>query len=111
MTQHPDKMIQRANHITRRINRLAAISEDDKAITRRYGTPAAVQAGNLLLEWMQTAGLQTRIDAIGNIHGRWPSESPGAKTFVIASHLDTVVNAGRWDGPLGVLAGLDILET
>jgi len=104
-------MIRRANHIIQRINRLAAISEDDKGITRRYGTPAAIEAGNLLLQWMQAAGLQTRVDAIGNVRGRWPSATPAAKTFVIASHLDTVVNAGRWDGPLGVLAGLDILES
>src|SRR5579859_5149993 len=104
-------MIQRAKHIIQRIHQLAAISEDDKGITRRYGTPAAVEAGNLLLQWMEAAGLATRIDAIGNIRGYWPSAKPGAKTLVIASHLDTVVNAGRWDGPLGVLAGLDILET
>lgn len=103
-------MIDRARHIISRIHRLAAISEDDKGITRRYGTPAAVEASKLLLEWMQAAGLQTRTDAIGNIRGRWPAADPAAKTLVIASHFDTVVNAGRWDGPLGVLAGLDILE-
>ncbi|HEY4111062.1 allantoate amidohydrolase [Puia sp.] len=103
-------MIHRANHIISRINQLAAISEDEKGITRRYGTPAALEAGRRLRQWMQNAGLHTRVDAIGNIRGRWPSATPNAKTFVIASHLDTVVNAGRWDGPLGVLAGLDILE-
>ena len=103
-------MIHRAEHIISRIHRLAAISEDEKGITRRYGTPAAIEAGHLVIEWMQAAGLQTRTDAIGNIRGRWPATDPAAKTLVIASHLDTVVNAGRWDGPLGVLTGLDILE-
>lgn len=103
-------MIDRARNIVSRIHLLAAISEDDKYITRRYGTPAAVEAAKLLLGWMQAAGLQTRTDAIGNLHGRWPAADPGAKTLVIASHLDTVVNAGRWDGPLGVLTGLDILQ-
>jgi len=104
-------MIDRARHIISRINRLAAISEDDKGITRRYGTPAAIQAGKIVIEWMQAAGLQTRVDAIGNLYGRRPAADPNAKTLVIASHLDTVVNAGRWDGPLGVLTGLDILES
>jgi len=103
-------MKKRAENIISRIDALAAISEDETGITRRYGTPAAVEAANLVLQWMRDAGLETRIDAIGNLRGRWPAEDPSAKTFVIASHLDTVVNAGRWDGPLGVLAGLDILE-
>ncbi|HLZ88237.1 MAG TPA: M20/M25/M40 family metallo-hydrolase, partial [Puia sp.] len=111
MTDHPQHiMTDRPQHIIHRIDQLASISEDEKGITRRYGTPAALRATNTVLEWMRAAGLQTRIDAIGNLRGRWPSENPDAKTLVIASHLDTVVNAGRWDGPLGVLAGLDILE-
>ena len=103
-------MTGRADHIIARINQLASISEDPTGITRRYGTPAAMQAANKVQEWMQAAGLQTTIDAIGNVRGAWLSENPAAKTLVIASHLDTVVNAGRWDGPLGVLTGLNILE-
>jgi allantoate deiminase len=103
-------MLNRVENIIRRIQELAAISETSGCITRRYGTLAAVAAGDRVLRWMQEAGLETRIDAIGNIRGRWPSDDAAAKTLVIASHLDTVVNAGPWDGPLGVLAGLDILE-
>lgn len=103
-------MKQRTDKIIARIDALAAISEDGAVLTRRYGTPAAVEAGRLVMQWMQDAGLETRIDAVGNLRARWPSVNPTAKTLVIGSHLDTVVNAGRWDGPLGVLAGLDILE-
>lgn len=103
-------MTERVQHIITRIRELASISEDKRGITRRYGTPAAVAAGNKLREWMEAAGLHTRIDAIGNIRGRWPADNPDAKNLVIASHYDTVVNAGCWDGPLGVLTGLDILE-
>jgi allantoate deiminase len=102
--------LQRAENIVSRIHELASTSEDDKGITRRYGTPAAVRAGEKVLEWMRMAGLRARVDAIGNIRGIWLSEQPGVRTMVIASHIDTVVNAGCWDGPLGVLAGLDILE-
>ena len=104
-------MNDREANIISRIDELAAISEDDTGITRRYGTPAAIEAGNKVLEWMRNAGLETKTDAIGNLRGRWPAKDPHAKTLVIASHLDTVVNAGRWDGPLGVLTGLEILET
>jgi len=100
----------RAENIVSRIDQLAAISEDPSYITRRYGTDAAVKAGNMVLEWMRIAGLQARVDAIGNIRGRWLSDDINARTLVIASHIDTVVNAGRWDGPLGVLVGLDLLE-
>lgn len=103
-------MKSRVEHIFSRIHELASISENGTGITRRYGTPAAVEAGHKVLQWMRAAGLQAWIDAIGNIRGRCPSQSPDAKTLVIASHLDTVVNAGRWDGPLGVIAGLDIVE-
>ncbi|MBD0295398.1 MAG: M20 family metallo-hydrolase, partial [Flavisolibacter sp.] len=50
------------------------------------------------------------VDNIGNVRGKLASKHPAAKTFVIASHIDTVVNAGKFDGPLGVLIGLDVVE-
>lgn len=102
--------LQRVKNIVSRIHELAAISEDSSCITRRYGTAAAVKAGNKVLEWMSRAGLSARVDTIGNVRGVLPAADAGARTLVIASHIDTVVNAGRWDGPLGVLVGLDLLE-
>jgi allantoate deiminase len=107
MTQ---EYLTRATHVLSRINELAAISEDTGGVTRTFGTPAFVAGRDLVQSWMNLAGLSTRIDAIGNLRGRLPSAQPGAKTFVIASHIDTVVNAGKFDGPLGVLLGLDLLE-
>jgi len=98
----------RVKNIISRIDELASISEDGSAITRRYGTMAAVEAGKKVLGWMVAAGLTARVDAIGNVRGVWKGD--GEKTLVIASHIDTVVNAGRWDGPLGVLMGLDLVE-
>ena len=59
---------------------------------------------------MKAAGLQTTTDNIGNIRGRVLSKKPDAKTFVIASHIDTIINAGKFDGPMGVLMGLDLIE-
>jgi allantoate deiminase len=105
------KYLQRAEKIVSRIQALASISETPSGITRRYGTAAAVEAGKKVMEWMRAAGLQVRVDAIGNIRGTLLSENTGAGRLVIASHIDTVVNAGAWDGPLGVLAGLDLLES
>jgi hydantoinase/carbamoylase family amidase len=93
-----------------RINELAAISETPGMVTRTFGTEAFKQGQALVASWMQQAGLQTRIDNIGNVRGRLAAAHAGAKTLVIASHIDTVINAGKFDGPLGVLMGVDCLE-
>jgi allantoate deiminase len=103
--------LQRANRVLDRINELASISDDRNCISRIYGTPAFIEARNRLRQWMEEAGLQTTIDTIGNLRGRVLSKNAHAKTFVIASHIDTVINAGRFDGPLGVLMGLDIIDS
>jgi len=100
----------RAERIMQRIQQLAAISEDADGVTRTFGTPAFVRGRDLVQQWMTAAGLPTRVDGIGNLRARLESAVPGAKTFVLASHIDTVVNAGKFDGPLGVLMGLDLLE-
>jgi allantoate deiminase len=102
--------LQRANKILQRINELASISEDEGCITRTYGTKAFIEGRNKVEQWMIDAGLQTRTDNIGNIRGRLLSKRANAKTFVIASHIDTIINAGKFDGPMGVLMGLDLIE-
>lgn len=105
--------IERAGRIVRRIHELAAISEDGRMLCRTYGTQSYLAAAKLVLQWMLEAGLEARIDAIGNVRGTWRETSRGAhgrRTLVIGSHIDTVTDAGKWDGPLGVLMGLDLLE-
>ncbi|MFD1466613.1 Zn-dependent hydrolase [Hymenobacter caeli] len=101
----------RTAHILARIEQLAAISDDADGVTRTFGTAGFVRGRDLVQGWFAAAGLETRLDGIGNLRGRWPSARPGAKTFVLASHIDTVVNAGKYDGPLGVLMALDLVET
>ncbi len=105
--------LERTRQILTRIDALAAISEDatGATVTRRFGTPAFVQGRALVQGWFEAAGLATRLDGIGNLRGRLASRRPGAKTFVLASHIDTVVNAGKYDGPLGVLMGLNLVES
>jgi allantoate deiminase len=93
-----------------RIDELASISENPVCITRLFGTDAFVKARDKVVQWMQQAGLQTRVDNMGNARGKLSSTNPQAKTLVIASHIDTVINAGKFDGPLGVVMGLDIVE-
>ena len=101
--------IQRTEKVLQRINELASISEDENFITRRYGTKAFLEGRSKVQQWMQEASLDTRIDNIGNVRGRFLSKNAEAKTLVIASHIDTVINAGKFDGPLGVLIGLDLV--
>jgi allantoate deiminase len=102
--------ITRAARIMQRIQELAAISEDEQGVTRTFGTPAFLAGRDQVQRWMEAAGLAVRVDSIGNLRARLVSQNPAAKTFVLASHIDTVVNAGKFDGPLGVLLGLDMLE-
>ncbi|GAB3579577.1 Zn-dependent hydrolase [Hymenobacter daeguensis] len=100
----------RAERIMQRILELAAISEQAEGVTRTFGTAAFLDGRRLVQGWLEAAGLATRTDSIGNLRGRLVSANPAAKTFVLASHIDTVVNAGKFDGPLGVLMALDVLE-
>src|SRR5918996_4708768 len=89
--------------VLERADRLAACTEDPGRLTRRFATPALAQAGDLVCEWMRAAGMQAHRDAIGNVVGRWQPPGGGAAgTLLLGSHLDTVVDAGRYDGMLGV---------
>ncbi len=91
-----------------RADELAGCSERAGEITRRYGTPELVAARELLEAWMLEAGLRTRVDRAGNLIGTLGAgERPAV---VIGSHFDTVVDAGRYDGNLGILLGIGCAE-
>src|SRR5882757_10018360 len=106
-----NEFLRRGQNIESRIDELAAISEDTHLITRTFGTPAFLKGSHTIAGWMQKTGLQTHTDNMGNVRGRLSSHNANAKTLVIASHMDSVVNAGRYYGPLGILVGLDIIES
>jgi allantoate deiminase len=89
---------------------LAAYSEEAGRLTRRFGTLALAEAGEVVAQWMREAGLSVRRDAIGNVIGRSAHADPGAPALLLGSHLDTVPDAGRYDGVLGVLAGIAVAE-
>jgi hydantoinase/carbamoylase family amidase len=100
----------RAEKILERLNALATVTEESGLITRTFGTEAFLEGRHLVQQWMEKAGLQTHIDNIGNLRGKLELAPQSKKTFVIGSHIDTVANAGKFDGPLGVILGLDLLE-
>src|SRR5262249_54001550 len=89
--------------------RLAQFSETADGLTCTFFTPAHKATASQLREWMNSAGLKAEIDAIGNVVGRYPS--PGsAKALIVGSHYDTVINAGMFDGRLGILTALVVAE-
>lgn len=102
--------IERGASITmQRFDELGAISDEPDWLTRAYGRPALRQAQMRVSEWMREAGMTVSYDAVGNLCGRLePTTSSG--TVVLGGHLDTVRNAGKYDGTLGVLAGLAVAE-
>lgn len=93
-----------------RCQSLAGISEMDGAILRQYLTPEHKRCNQLVAIWMAEAGMDTWQDEVGNQWGRLASDNPDAKRLVIGSHLDTVPNAGAFDGILGVLLAIELAD-
>ena len=96
-----------ASRIMERLAALARISDEPEQLTRTYGSPAMRRANDLVGGWMREAGMTVSEDAIGNLIGRFQGARAGAKTFLLGSHLDTVRNAGAFDGPLGVVLAIE----
>jgi len=92
--------------IVRRIAALGAITEAPGQLTRIFLTPEHRAAADLLLQWMREAGMAAHLDAIGNVCGRYEGERPGLPCLMLGSHYDTVRDAGKWDGPLGLITAI-----
>jgi hydantoinase/carbamoylase family amidase len=110
--EHPESAPHTAAHATLRFGRrileradvLAAISEEAPRVTRAYLTPQHKQAGETLAGWMREAGMRVHWDALGNVVGRYDGRTPDAPVLMTGSHMDTVRNAGRYDGLFGILS-------
>jgi allantoate deiminase len=89
-----------------RCDQLARVSDEPGRLTRSFHSPAMQRANALVGSWMRHAGLEVREDAAFNLIGTWRSRARGARTLLLGSHLDTVRDAGKYDGPLGVLVAL-----
>jgi allantoate deiminase len=97
-----------ARTVLERCEVLARCSEETGRLTRRFATRALDEARALVEDWMREAGLDTRRDPLGNFFGRRPGG--GERALMLGSHIDTVRDAGRYDGPLGVLVALACAE-
>jgi allantoate deiminase len=96
-----------AARVMARADELAALTEEPGRITRPLGSAALDGAMERVREWMEEAGLATRRDALGNLVGRLEG---GPGTLLLGSHLDSVADAGRYDGVLGVLIALECVQ-
>ncbi|VXD19673.1 N-carbamoyl-L-amino acid hydrolase [Planktothrix serta PCC 8927] len=101
-----------SDRLHNRINHLAEIGQQPSgSICRLAFTPEDLQARQPVKQWMLEAGMAVRIDAAGNLIGRYPGKNNTAPVLATGSHLDTVPTGGRYDGVLGVLAGIEVAQT
>jgi len=99
-----------AKRVLERCEALARLSELPGGLTRVYLSPEQRAANDLVLGWMREAGMSARLDAIGNCVGRYEGEQPGLPCLMLGSHLDTVRDAGKYDGMLGVVTAIECVH-
>ena len=98
-----------AEKVIARCRHLGQFSEEPGQIKRTFLSPAMRDCMREVQGWMEAAGMQVNIDAAGNLRGRYAGASD--TTLMIGSHLDTVPNSGAFDGVLGVMLGLALIES
>lgn len=99
-----------AHTVMERCDILGSYSEDEDCLTRPFASPSMRKANAAVTEWMENAGMHVQRDAIGNLIGRYEARDTGAKTLLLGSHLDSVRDAGKYDGPLGVMVAIACVE-
>ncbi|QIN84263.1 hydantoinase/carbamoylase family amidase [Rubrobacter tropicus] len=96
----------------KRLSELAEIGkQEDGGVARLSFTKEERAAKDLVASYMQEAGLSVREDVAGNLFGRREGRDPNVPAVLIGSHVDSVLNGGDFDGPLGVLGGIEVLQT
>jgi len=93
-----------------RCQKLAGFSEETGCTTRTFLSPPMRDCHREIAGWLAPLGTEMKIDAAGNLRGLYPSAASGARRLLIGSHLDTVLNAGAYDGILGVVLAVSLLE-
>ncbi|HVO87233.1 MAG TPA: M20/M25/M40 family metallo-hydrolase, partial [Casimicrobiaceae bacterium] len=99
-----------AQRILARCDALAQHSEQQGALTRMALSPEQREANTLVLGWMREAGMSTRLDAMANCIGRYEGTVADTACLMLGSHLDTVRDAGRYDGMLGVVTAIECVD-
>ncbi len=97
-----------AEEILDRCDQLAELTSMEDGIERDYLSPQMAEAYRLTAGWLEDAGLTTHIDQAGNLVGRLEGRRPGLPALVLGSHLDSVPDAGKYDGILGVVTAVSV---
>ena len=92
--------------LMRQADVLGQFTEDAPRITRRYLTEQHKQAGEYLIGLMRRAGMSAGFDALGNVVGRYEAAAANAPTVMSGSHMDSVRNAGKYDGLFGIITAI-----
>ena len=93
--------------LIKRLDALGYVGATTEGITRVAGSADDEKAKLLVSEWMMFDGLEVRYDEHNNLIGRLPGNDPELPPIVVGSHIDTVVNGGKFDGAYGIIAGLE----
>ena len=103
-------LLERAQRVIAECRRIAVLSEEPNRTTRRFLTPPVREVHALLRGRMEAVGMTVSVDAAGNLRGFWQPPGPQSRRFIVGSHIDTVPNAGAFDGILGVAMALECVE-
>jgi allantoate deiminase len=101
----------RAKQVLERCETLARFSEDVSGTRRTFLSPPMRDCHREVSSWMRAAGMTVSVDAVGNLRGAYPAAQAAAPRILMGSHLDTVPNAGPYDGILGVVLAVGIVES
>jgi allantoate deiminase len=99
-----------AEQVIARCQELATFSEDPGSIRRTFLSPPMHEVHREIAGWLAPLGVDVRIDGVGNLRALYPSANTAAPRLLIGSHLDTVPNAGAYDGILGVVLAVALIE-
>jgi len=99
-----------ATEALQRCKVLGKFSEEPKKLTRTFLSPPMKDVHTYLRGWMSELAMEVQVDGVGNLIGRYAGQRPDAPVFLMGSHVDTVRDAGRYDGPLGVVLALALLK-
>jgi allantoate deiminase len=105
-----DADIAAGSRLTARLDALATFTDEPGRLTRLFLSDAHRRAAHAFIGWCAEAGLKAQIDAAGNVVARYEGRRAGAPALMLGSHIDTVRDAGRYDGNYGALAALAVVE-
>jgi allantoate deiminase len=94
-----------------RLDELGGVSDSTSYLVRTFLSPASLQAAGKILQWMAELGMEVTHARDGTVRGVLAGSNPTAAPLLLGSHLDTVIDAGKYDGALGIIAALAALET